>query len=69
MENYRMGEVKLLYKPEDINWPARHRVEMLSWRPPELLTTKPSRRYGDIAVAILCALGAAGLVVTWVWFV
>ena len=63
-----MDNSKLLYEPESINWPARRRVEMLSWRPPEILTPEPARS-SSLAAAIFCALCAAGLVVTWIWFV
>jgi len=64
-----MENCRLLYEPESINWPARSRVEMLSYRPPEILTPEPSRRYGDIAAAVFCGLAAAGLAITWIWFV
>ena len=59
----------LCYDPDTINWPARRRVEMLSYRPPEILTPEIPRRYGDMAVAILCALCVVGLAITWIWFV
>ena len=59
----------LCYEPESINWPARRRVEMLSYRTPEILTPEPSRSSGALAAGIFCLLCAAALIVTWIWFV
>jgi len=64
MENYR-----LLYEPESINWPARSRVEMLSYRPPEILTPDTPHSSGALVAGIFCFLCAAALMVTWIWFV
>ena len=64
-----MENCRLLYEPESINWQARRRVEMLSYRTPEILTPDTPRSSGALAAGIFCFLCAAGLVVTWVWFV
>ena len=65
MENY--PNCKLLYEPKDRE-KIRDRVEMLSYRRPELLI--PERpRSSSLAAAIFCALCAAGLVIMWIWFV
>jgi hypothetical protein len=64
-----MGKVKMaLYRPEDINWDARHRVEMLSVRPapPELehLNHHDIRRQ-NFWSAMFCLGMAVALVATW----
>ena len=64
-----MENCRLLYEPDTINWPARRRVEMLSWRPPEILTPDTPRSFGTLAAGIFCLLCAAALMVTWIWFV
>ena len=66
MENY--PNCRPLYDPDSINWQARRRVEMLSYRPPELLTPELPRS-SSLAAAIFCGLCVVGLIITWVWFV